>query len=411
MLEKPLYSVDLFSGCGGLALGFKQAGISPLLFSEVNSHAAATFELNLGGRNVEKVGGIDELTTSRIKSLLARWKGEGKTVDIVTGGPPCQGYSRIGHRRAFRVERNVMPSNHLFREMVRVIRAIQPRAFLFENVQGLISGRWTAQGKKGEIWADVRETFGNLRGYDIGWQLVHAKSFGVPQNRPRVLLVGIRRDVNFLLEAGDDSHVSHNPRGLLPSIGAPPPNLIDVLSDLDDPRFAIAGENTRYLREPQSDFQDSIRRDRQGRLLRAGAPLTEQTYTKHSRRVAEKFEHMLRNGEIPPDSQTKKFAQRVLPAVWGEDGPTITVTSLPDDFVHYRRPRILTVREWARLQTFPDWFRFVGPRTTGGHRRAGIPTLGVWTREVPRYTQIGNAVPVGLARAIGIHLAQILREA
>ncbi len=92
----------------------------------------------------------------------------------------------------------------------------------------------------------------------------------------------------------------------------------------------------------------------------------------------------------------------------GSGRPNITVTSLADDYVHFSQPRIPTVREWARMQTFPDWYQFEGPRTTGGHRRAGIPTLGIWDREVPQYTQIGNAVPVKLAMAIGKHFRRVL---
>ncbi|MBK6750298.1 MAG: DNA cytosine methyltransferase [Acidobacteria bacterium] len=119
---------------------------------------------------------------------------------------------------------------------------------------------------------------------------------------------------------------------------------------------------------------------------------------------------MLRNGgEIPEEFQTKKFAQRVFPRSWDANGPNLTVTSLPEDFVHYSQPRSPTVREWARIQTFPDWYEFKGPRTTGGRRRAGDPSLDKWDRDVPRYTQIGNAVPVMLAEKIGQHLAKILR--
>ncbi|QNP47047.1 DNA cytosine methyltransferase [Sphingomonas sediminicola] len=86
----------------------------------------------------------------------------------------------------------------------------------------------------------------------------------------------------------------------------------------------------------------------------------------------------------------------------------MTATSLPDDYVHYAQPRSLTVREWARLQTFPDWYRFEGKRTTGGLRRAGNPREGNFDREVPKYTQIGNAVPVRLAERVGEHFRRIL---
>lgn len=116
------------------------------------------------------------------------------------------------------------------------------------------------------------------------------------------------------------------------------------------------------------------------------------------------------SGVIPERYKTKKFAQRLLPKKWGNKGPSITVTSLPDDYVHYSQARTPTVRECARMQTFPDWYKFSGKRTTGGIRRAGNPRDNNFDREVPKYTQIGNAVPVELARNIGVHLKNILNK-
>ena len=140
--------------------------------------------------------------------------------------------------------------------------------------------------------------------------------------------------------------------------------------------------------------------------------LTEQEYSKHAGRIVAKFKSMIENnGEILEEYKTKKFAQKVLPKRWGNKGPTITATSLPDDYVHYNQPRSLTVREWARLQTFPDWYQFSGKRTTGGLRRAGNPREGLHDREVPKYTQIGNAVPVWLAEAVALHFSKILAHA
>ena len=99
----------------------------------------------------------------------------------------------------------------------------------------------------------------------------------------------------------------------------------------------------------------------------------------------------------------------MLPARWKNgSGPWMTATSLPDDYVHYSQPRILTVREWARIQTFPDWYQFDGSRTTGGLRRAGNPKEGIFDRELPKYTQIGNAVPVFLSEKVGLHFQKVL---
>ena len=106
----------------------------------------------------------------------------------------------------------------------------------------------------------------------------------------------------------------------------------------------------------------------------------------------------------------KKFAQRLLPEEWPEE-PNVTITSAPDDLIHFSQPRILTVREWARMQTFPDWYQFHGHRTSGGDRRSGRPWEGKYERDLPKYTQIGNAVPVKMAEAIGGHIAKLLQKA
>jgi len=409
---KPFYSVDLFAGCGGLSLGLNQAGFETLLFSEVNKNAADTFEKNLGHDHLVRCEGIESLTTARLREYRNQWAAEGKSVDLVTGGPPCQGYSGIGHRRTQTVDRVDVPSNHLYKNMVRAIRVLEPNLFLFENVRGLISGRWWPGGEKGKIWDDVRGEFASLDDYQIGWKLVFAKDFGVPQNRPRIILVGAHKRLGLRL--GDDNPENRldNPRGLIPIGRSTPPHLEMVLSDLVDRKYSRKTKTDSYVRKPRSSFQRAMRKPHGGRTFRIGDELTEHDYTIHSERIRDKFALMLTpNACIPEDLRTRKFAQRVLPRRWGKDGPTITATSLPDDFVHFEQPRILTVREWARLQMFPDWFQFCGPRTTGGHRRAGRPSEGFWERELPKYTQIGNAVPVGLARGLGCHLAHLLNKA
>jgi DNA (cytosine-5)-methyltransferase 1 len=229
-----------------------------------------------------------------------------------------------------------------------------------------------------------------------------------------VIIVGIRADVlqtnpqlNINRSIPDESGVN---AGFIPQPYGVPPSIPDLLSDLEDPVYLEGMSSPAYLSGPKSAIQTSLRTTRDGRILTIGDPVSEHEYSDHSDEIRAKFEHMIsQNGDIPEQFKTKKFAQRVLPRVWGPEGPNITATSLPDDYVHYRQPRSLTVREWARLQTFPDWYVFKGPRTTGGRRRAGDPSLGVWQRDVPKYTQIGNAVPVLMAEALGRHLAGLLR--
>lgn len=420
--EPKLTMIDLFAGCGGLSLGFEMEGFEPLLFSEINLNAAQTYMQNRKFRPIIPFGDIYTLTNDNLRLLKEYWQTmEISDVDIVCGGPPCQGYSGIGHRRTFRLEKNEIPSNQLYQEMVRVVSFVRPKVFLFENVKGLLSGRWTCDGEKGEIFRDVLAAFESINGYHCNWNLVHAKNYGVPQNRPRVIIIGYRDDIwkkfnqlemNLLDDPSPyNSGGSAVRAGMLPYGRVMPPTLEELLSDLVDPRFNGTGSTQTYPSAAKSEIQRFLRTLPNGKILPKGDSLSEQDYSSHSKKIIEKFRHMLENGgEIPESLKTKKFAQRVLPRVWDSGGPNITATSLPDDYVHFSQPRIPTVREWARIQTFPDWYQFAGPRTTGGRRRAGNPDEGIWDREVPKYTQIGNAVPVLLAKIIANHVKSILRS-
>ena len=409
--------IDLFAGCGGLSLGLEEAGFRPVLFSELNRQAADTYLANREGMEIIEESDIFKLTNQRLGKHLQSLKKRGiKEIDLVCGGPPCQGFSGIGHRRTFRLDKKDIPSNHLFLEMVRVIRKVKPKIFLFENVKGLLNSRWTPQGEKGEILQAVLAAFSKIPGYSVRWELVHAKNYGVPQNRPRVLMVGIRKDLlgsalkkRIIPHSCDENSAIQ--AGYLPAGSNDAPSLEDLLSDLEDPEFEGKDGNPVYLRDPQSEIQVHLRTTRDGKRMKKGDGVTEHEYSQHADYIREKFTHMIRNdGEIPAKFRTKKFAQRVFPKTWGNDGPNITATSLPEDYVHYKEARSPTVREWARLQTFPDWYVFKGPRTTGGRRRAGDPSKNLWDRDVPRYTQIGNAVPVMLAKQIGLHLKKILKQ-
>ncbi|PKH37552.1 DNA (cytosine-5)-methyltransferase 1 [Nocardioides alpinus] len=411
--------IDLFAGCGGLGLGLEQAGFETIFVNELHQDALSTYLLNRSDTSLKErqnhSNDILEITQqgAELDALANRLHREHGDVTLVAGGPPCQGYSGIGHRRSFVVTKDEIPSNHLYREMAKVVERVAPKAFLFENVKGLLSARWTPGGDRGEIWEDVQAAFRKLRvvrdgvelHYQLGWKLISAKDYGVPQNRPRVLLVGVRSDLPF------SPVLSKAAGGLLPeSVGAAP-DPIDFLGDLVDPQWRPGGSTTQYLVPARTAAQRLMRTLPTGELLAKGATLTEHEYGKHAPHILAKFEYMLRhNGEIPAEMQTKKFAQRVIPDRWGPGGPNITATSLADDYVHFSQPRVPTVREWARIQTFPDWYEFAGKRTTGGRRRAGDPSIGDWTREVPKYTQIGNAVPVALGRTVGEHILKVVGE-
>jgi len=325
--------------------------------------------------------------------------------------------------------------------------------FLFENVSGILSGKWTKDGEPGEIFRQIllgQDGFGGLMvgrskeglsvgkpRYHVRWKEVRCSDYGVPQNRPRVLVVGIREDIagkdfGSELAGSADSVASYidNDHQLLPEpIAQRPWTIREILRDLEElkrePPNKAGGHSLEYStvrRAPPANVEvgDWYLKDKDSWLTPGlktklnPPPLTEQEYSRHSARVLRRFKLILDGVSdaslVKQGLKTKKFAQRKLPADWGDDKIGVTVTSLPDDFVHYSEPRILTVREWARLQTFPDWFEFRGPRTTGGTRRAGNPSEGNWHRDVPRYTQIGNAVPVMLGYKLGQHLATRLQK-
>jgi len=439
-LRRPM--IDLFAGCGGLSLGFEHAKFTPIFVNELNHDARATYLANrphtVGRRPFNEqselhssdVNAVNDETLAKLETYLRSEGvdiqfGESGNVDVLAGGPPCQGYSGIGHRRSYAVDKADIPSNRLYEKMAHIIEVVRPRIFLFENVKGLLSSRWTAEGMPGDIWKDVYGRFQRLGrecGYVVRWKLVHAKDYGVPQNRPRVLIVGFREDLvarlgsALKLGAHQEDAVKC---GMLPPYGDHvAPHLEELLGDLVEKEIAKRLRKQDFLEDfatkaypsqAKGYWQNYFRPDGLDGVLQ---PLTEHEYSRHSAKVVQKFDAMHANGgEIPPEFRTKKFAQRVLPKRWGNTGPTITACSLADDYVHFSQPRSLTVREWARLQTFPDTYAFKGKRTTGGLRRAGNPREGNFDREVPKYTQIGNAVPVKLAEAVAKHFDKLLTGA
>ncbi len=412
--------VDLFAGCGGLSLGLEEAGFTPLLVNELNKDAMATYLVNrtqeypwLEQNNVNNVKDLvlkPELLQGFIDSIREKLHVdiENGELDLLCGGPPCQGFSGIGYRRSYSVEKAQLPSNYLFQDMAFLVNRMNPKIFLFENVRGLMTSKWTKEGTNGEIFKTVLETFVGIGKYHICYKLVHAKDYGVPQNRPRVLIVGLRKDVfPDMIPENIDAVIS----GFLPKPVGGAPDLEDLLGDLVDSKHTNGGATLTYVSDPINDLQRRFRTKRNGDILKKGDKLTEQEYSKHATKILEKFKAMHENGgEIPEKFKTKKFSQRLLPRTWGDNGPTMTCCSAPDDYVHFSQPRSFTVREWARLQMFPDWYQFRGPRTTGGLRRAGNPREGIFDRELPKYTQIGNAVPVGLAYNVGKHFIKLLEE-
>ena len=230
--------IDLFAGCGGLSLGLEQAGFNPVYVNELNNDALNTYLINRSdykhlhlkefhSNDIKELTGSKKKLEELSKNLKSKFSIKKGDLSLVVGGPPCQCYSGIGHRRSYKVDKEKIPSNYLYKEMYKVIEYFDPKAFIFENVRGLLSARWTKNGVKGEIFKDVLKQFSKLKNYNYDYSLVQSKDYGVPQNRPRVLVIGIRKDIKSNINKED----------LFPNKDKSYPHLEELFSDLIDKNY------------------------------------------------------------------------------------------------------------------------------------------------------------------------------
>jgi DNA (cytosine-5)-methyltransferase 1 len=269
------------------------AGFAPLFVNELNSDDIETYLINRDREHpllrskynsrdikvsVSKEGFFDDLLDG-FKNDYGRDFRE-NSVDLLRGGPPCQGFSGIGIRRSYSVDKVQLPSNHLFQDMAFCIHKVRPKMFMFENVEGLLRARWTSDGHKGEIFTDVLETFTNIPGYVVRHRLVYGKDYGVPQNRQRVLIVGIRQDqIDWDTTSADAIEA-----GFLPRPTGQYPHIEEIFSDLIDPTFQSGGETRSYPVDPLNVWQERYRSNPiTGEFFRKGDPISDCTSSEHSR--------------------------------------------------------------------------------------------------------------------------------
>ena len=416
--------VDLFSGCGGLSLGLSMAGLEGQFAIERDPMAFETFSYNLlGNRKVPitnfswpswlepRAWGIDDLLAEHLDKLV-QLQG---TVEVLAGGPPCQGFSFSGKRQ------ESDPRNLLFEKYVRVVDAIKPSALVLENVPGMKVAHFTkasdGEGREyaSESYYDKLKKSLESIGYEVHGKILDASRFGVPQRRSRLIVIGLKKDIADKLKGGIERAfelLEVKREELLAELGLSktvPISAHDAISDLlvggitrkdciDS--YSPKGFKEAHYIGPITTFQDLMHEHC------SNEEMNSMRLAKHSDKVRERFESILEQcspGSPMNQASRDKFGlkkHRVY--VMSSQEPAPTITTLPDDIVHYSEPRILTVRESARIQSFPDWFHFRGKFTTGGVRR---------TKECPRYTQVGNAVPPLLARAIGLAITATLLEA
>jgi DNA (cytosine-5)-methyltransferase 1 len=400
---RALTFIDAFAGCGGLSLGLMQAGWTGRFAIERDKFAFATLKANLLAKDSphryvwprwlpkEPIGVVELL--SRYREQLEAVAG---TVDVLVGGPPCQGFSAAGRRK------HDDPRNLLFASYLKLVDIIKPKAVLIENVRGFTLDFSTGDEIKNFSQA-LKARLSDA--YTVHEQLLDLSIFGVPQARTRYFVLAFRSEMNV---PNPFVHLRSRLPSFLRSLRLTAPvSSGSAISDLEvgrsgtQPSTESKGfEETRYA-GPLTRYQ---------KLMNAGCNVpTDLRLARHAEEIAGRFKEIIElshaegrlntsiGAEIRARFGLKKMALRVL----DPDRPAPTITSMPDDLLHYSEPRTLTVRENARLQSFPDWYSFKGKYTTGGHLRK---------QEVPRFTQVANAVPPLVARAIGEVLTDLLKS-
>ncbi len=359
-LKTRLNVIDLFCGCGGFSKGFEQAGYNIKLGVDNWDDATTTYKENFPFAEtiVKDISKLDG------KELLSIAKMNPSEVDVIIGGPPCQGFSLSGKRLLDD------PRNTLYKSFVRIVQEIRPKAFVMENVPGLI------KLFKGQVKDRIIEDFANI-GYQVEMSQLVASDYGVPQGRKRVFFVGLNKCAQF------------NPTYVfpLPTHGENKKAYItceEALSDLDfigDTR--LLPNVSEYELPAITEYQKLMRKNSQKLLNHVTTIHTEKT---------RKIIGMVPDGGNYKDLPTELWTTRKVNIAWtrmNSEKVCFTIDTGHNHHFHYRANRVPTVRESARIQSFPDDFKFVGNKTS-------------------QLKQVGNAVPPLLAQAIAESLIEII---
>ncbi len=361
---KPYNVIDLFCGCGGFSKGFEEAGYNIRFGIDMWKDAIVTYKQNFPNaavmnEDITKISGKDILKASKLKK---------DEVDVIIGGPPCQGFSVSG-KRMIDDERN-----KLYKSYVQIVSELKPKVFVMENVPGLV------RLFKGQVGVQVKEDFTNI-GYTVGMQILSADNYGVPQQRKRVFFVGVRND---LVKKGMEYQYP------IPFMGqgtdVPAWTCKDAISDLDFvPDDRVLGEDLPYEIPAQNDYQRSMREGSRSVL--------NHSITIHNAKTKEIIA-MVPDGGNYKDLPEELWSTRKVHIAWtrmDSNKPCFTIDTGHNHHFHYKENRVPTVRESARIQSFPDNFEFIGIKTS-------------------QLKQVGNAVPPLLAKAVGDSIRTMLER-
>ncbi len=351
-------ALDLFCGCGGLSYGFDLAGFDIIGGIDFNKDATETFKLNFPKAKV-RCADISKINNSTVKKLYSG-------VDVIIGGPPCQGFSTANRYQKEMDD----PRNKLFFQYIRFVEVLKPKVVLIENVRGILT-RDNGYAKE-RITALLKEL-----GYELNMQVLDASEYGVPQNRKRAIMVGIRQD--FLEQVFDFGKLRKKKKV----------TVFEALSDL-------------YAED--KDLMNSCR-------LEPKATCKYQEYLKEgsefvydheihypAQKVQERISYVPQGGnweDVPehlwPSDRKNRHSSAYKRLKEDEQACTIDTGNAHSNYFHPLYNRIPSIRESARLQSFPDRFHFMGPRGS-------------------RYKQVGNAVPPLLAKAVADAIMTYLKK-
>lgn len=352
-------AIDLFSGAGGLSEGFRQAGFRIIAGNDLEKFAGETFASTHPGATFLK-SAIEEISASEFLKVSGLKRGE---LDCLIGGPPCQAFSVYNHQRGLHDKRS-----GLFREYLRIVQGIFPKWVVMENVTGI-----TSVGN-GRPVKEILSELGKL-GYNVECQILRAEEYGVPQERRRIFFAGNRLGLPVTWP-----EPTHGP-GKTPFV-----TVWEAISDLPPLENGEELEPIPYICPPKSEYQESLRKNSYV-IYNHAAPRLAKINLKRLKYIpkggswrdvpehllppgmkrARRCDHTKRYGRLHPQGLACTILTKCDPH-WGA-------------YFHPTQNRTLTVREAARLQSFPDSFRFAGPRTE-------------------QYVQVGNAVPPLLGRSV-----------
>lgn len=369
--------IDLFAGCGGLSLGMEQVGFTTIFANEINDSLFQTylFNRNLSNNSYFK-GDISELNKN-----INNYKSLFKSVDLVCGGPPCQGFSMANRQRIIDD-----PRNTLYKAFLEFLREIRPTFFLMENVKGMSK-------KISEITLDFEKYLGE--DYSFSYSLLDAKDFGLPQNRERFFIIGSKLNINIddLFKSIKKNKLSEKfvLKDAINDLPALKPNRVRNKTSLESKEIGFFETNYKYPKSKYANFiNNNIKvnkiynhknRYNNDRDIEIFSLLPQGANSLHK-----SIEHIM-----PYKNRNHIFKDKYFKLNENEVSKTITSHMKYDCnmYIHPNQPRGLSPREAARIQTFPDYYIFKG-------------TPNQW------YAQIGNAVPVKLAEFIGKEIIKYL---